>query len=80
VQPLETHCVIISPNPNQGTFTVSLPLLWQNAAIELIDLSGKQVSFNRQGLDFQVNAPTGVYWLLLKKKETQTTKKIVLVR
>nr|MCU0341715.1 T9SS type A sorting domain-containing protein [Spirosomataceae bacterium] len=80
VQPLETHSVIISPNPNQGTFTVSLPLLWQNAAIELIDLSGKQVSFNRQGLDFQVNAPTGVYWLLLKKKETQTTKKIVLVR
>ena len=77
----------VSPNPSNGEVSLNLNLIEkQELTIELMDISGRQVSvqsnnFNaglsRQNFDFS-NLDAGVYHMVLSGEKGRTTLKVVL--
>jgi len=73
--------ITVYPNPSQSSFTVSnIPP--GISAIEIKDLLGR-LFYKRTGAIstseiFNINLPGGVYFIILKKKNGQITKKIAI--
>lgn len=57
----------ISPNPNQGRFTVK-NVVDKDANYEIIDVKGRVVYKGKVKNSFDVSLPSGVYWLNIKKE------------
>jgi hypothetical protein len=74
--------VSISPNPNQGTFTIELSENLNNCEIELLDLNGKQINkYYFSGNKIQINETgieKGVYMLQLSINGNTLTERIII--
>ena len=72
----------ISPNPNNGTFDIVMPILYENTKVEILDLSGKiifseKLSQKKQRLDIN-NISRGVYILSLNQNGIIKTNKLII--
>jgi len=75
----------ITPNPNNGKFSVLIPHSLQTGVISVHDMTGKKVystSFNTENncsvfIDLN-NKPSGVYFLLIEKGNTKLVSKFVI--
>ena len=72
----------ISPNPNNGTFDIVMPILYENTAIEILDLSGKiifseKLSQKKQRLDIN-NISRGIYLISVHQNGNTKTEKLII--
>ena len=72
----------ISPNPNNGTFEIVMPILYENTTVEILDLSGKiifseKLSQKKQRLDIN-NISRGIYIISLNQNGIVKTNKLII--
>ena len=72
----------ISPNPNNGTFDIVMPILYENTAIEILDLSGKiifseKLSLKKQRLDIN-NISRGIYLISVHQNGNTKSEKLII--
>ena len=72
----------ISPNPNNGSFDIVMPILYENTAIEILDLSGKiifseKLSLKKQRLDIN-NISRGIYIISVHQNGNTKSEKLII--
>ena len=72
----------ISPNPNNGTFDIVVPNIYENTTVEILDLSGKIIfneilSQKKQRLDIN-NISRGVYLISVNQNGNTKTEKLII--
>ena len=72
----------ISPNPNNGTFDIVVPSIYENTTVEILDLSGKIIfneilSQKKQRLDIN-NISRGVYLISVNQNGNTKTEKLII--
>jgi hypothetical protein len=72
----------ISPNPNNGTFDIVMPILYENTTVKILDLSGKiifseKLSQKKQRLDIH-NISRGIYIISLNQNGIVKTNKLII--
>lgn len=69
----------VFPNPNRGDFEVGLPMGWEKAEIQLVDVIGRSLLMNRMGMQIRVEAVAGIYWLRAKLAGKEMSKRVVIL-
>ncbi len=71
----------IYPNPTNGNIAVDLGDYFQNTTLKLVGLDGKVLKVkkytNSRLVDFNIEAPSGIYFLNIHTKDKQATFKII---
>ena len=76
-----TGSVTVYPNPNHGTFNVTVVKELRNSLMKLIAPSGKiiaQFTISAMQQQFSFNVPAGVYFLQFTNNDFKTIKKIIV--
>lgn len=69
----------VFPNPNRGDFEVRLPMGWEKAEIQMVDVIGRSFPMNRMGTHVRVEVTPGVYWLKVKLAGKELRKRVVMM-
>lgn len=79
------HNFSLSPNPNNGTFTITFEKPVNNYSVQIIDATGKLLADNEFENDADLsktisipNAQTGLYFVTIKAAELVVTKKVIV--
>ena len=71
----------VFPNPSTGQFKMDLEKNIQDAKFTITDALGKQISFelskNEEGIFFVIDAPSGIYFLLVSEGEKREVLRII---
>lgn len=75
----------LSPNPNNGTFTITFEKPMNSYSVQVIDATGKVLADNEFENDADLsktisipNAQTGLYFVTIKAAELVVTKKVIV--
>ncbi|MFN8347113.1 MAG: T9SS type A sorting domain-containing protein [Spirosomataceae bacterium] len=69
----------IYPNPNRGEFKLELSDSSEKSLIEILDLTGRSVSFQKVGNRIRLEASPGVYCLRVISAQSVITKRLVIL-
>lgn len=79
---ISTMPILIQPNPNNGIFDITLPVDLEDVTIQIYNILGKSVEFNKQQtqdkLQIQTATPAGLYIVQLSFNEKTWQQTIVI--
>ncbi len=78
VDPQKNLSLIVSPNPNNGVFSLELPDESREWQIDIMDAHGKSVIHQKQGKQIQIKTPAGTYFLRVSNSKIHQTVKFLL--
>ena len=74
--------MLLSPNPNKGSFSLNFPERIQNINVSILDITGKILSSetfqNSENIAFNHNLSAGMYFVNVNTKDSEATIKMIV--